>query len=192
MYKRSFSPKQQYRTNERIFATSLRVLDAEGKQIGVLSKIDALARAREAGVDLVEVAPLAKPPVAKLIDYNKFLYQTEKKKREEKRKAKVSETKEVRLGPFMGQADLENLANRAKGFLLEGNKVRFVLKFRGRQIVHPEFGHETVQKVIQLLSDVSKVEKEPRLEGKQLIAILSPERKKKNEEESQKLSSETI
>lgn len=193
MYKRTFSPRQQYRINERIFASTLRVLDTEGKQVGVLSKFDALQKAKELGVDLVEVAPQAQPPVAKLIDYNKFLYQVEKKKREEKRKAKVSETKEVRLGPFMGAADLENMKSRAEGFLKEGNKVRLVLKFRGRQIIHPEFGHEVVQKMITGLADVSKVEKEPRLEGKQLIAIISPERKKqKNEEENKEFSSQAV
>jgi translation initiation factor IF-3 len=169
-----FNNKQQYRINERIFANTLRVLDTDGKQVGVLSKQEALALAKEREVDLVEVAPAAKPPVAKLVDYNKFLYQQEKKKREEKKKAKVSETKEVRLGPFMGQADLENMQHRAKGFLAEGDKVRLVLKFRGRQIIHPEFGHETMQKMIAGLADVSKVERVPRLEGKQLITILSP------------------
>ena len=192
MYKRTFSPKQQYRINERIFASTLRVLDSEGKQIGVLSKFDALQKARELGVDLVEVAPQASPPVARIIDYNKFLYQVEKKKREEKRKAKTTETKEVRLGPFMGAADLENMRSRAEGFLKEGNKVRLVLKFRGRQIIHPEFGHDMIRKMVDGLADVSKVEKEPRLEGKQLIAILSPERKKKNEEENQEFGSQTV
>ncbi|HYK08504.1 MAG TPA: translation initiation factor IF-3, partial [Candidatus Eisenbacteria bacterium] len=154
---------------------------------------------RELGVDLVEVAPLATPPVAKLIDYNKFLYQTEKKKREEKRKAKTTETKEVRLGPFMGAADLENMRSRAEDFLKEGNKVRFVLKFRGRQITHPEFGYEIINKVVAGLQDVSKVEKEARLEGKQMIAIVSPEKKskkleeeQKNEEENKELSSQTV
>ena len=199
MYKKTFSPRQQYRINERIFASSLRVLDTEGKQVGVLSKTEALNKARELGVDLVEVAPLATPPVAKLIDYNKFLYQTEKKKREEKRKAKTTETKEVRLGPFMGAADLENMRSRAEDFLKEGNKVRFVLKFRGRQITHPEFGYEIINKVVAGLQDVSKVEKEARLEGKQMIAIVSPEKKskkleeeQKNEEENKELSSQTV
>lgn len=192
MYKKTFSPKSIYRINERIFASTLRVLDNEGKQIGVLSKFDALQKAKLLGVDLVEVAPLASPPVARLIDYNKFLYQVEKKKREEKRKAKTTETKEVRLGPFMGTADLENMRARSEGFLKEGNKVRLVLKFRGRQIIHPEFGHEMIAKMVAGLADVSKVEKPARLEGKQIIAILSPERKKKNEEEDQELSSQTI
>lgn len=184
MYKRTFSPKLQYRINERIFASTLRVLDTEGKQVGVLSKFDALQKAKELGVDLVEVAPQAKPPVARLIDYNKFLYQVEKKKREEKKKAKVSETKEVRLGPFMGAADLENMRTRSEGFLKDGNKVRLVLKFRGRQIIHPEFGHDMIAKMVAGLADVSKVEKPARLEGKQLIAILSPEKKKNHEEKN--------
>jgi len=199
LYKRTFAPRQQYRINERIFAQNLRVLDTEGKQIGVLSKFEALQKARELGVDLVEVAPMAKPPVAKLIDYNKFLYQQEKKKREEKKKAKTTETKEVRLGPFMGAADLENMRLRAEGFLKEGNKVRFVVKFRGRQIIHPEFGYEIIKKMVDGLSKVSKVERPAKLEGKQLIAIMSPGKEMpqesgeiKNEETNQKISSQTV
>ena len=100
MIKRFKGRKEQrkfYRINERIFASTLRVLDPEGRQIGVLSKFEALGKARELGFDLVEIAPLAKPPVARIIDFNKFLYQEEKKKKEEKRKSKASETKEVRL-----------------------------------------------------------------------------------------------
>lgn len=192
MYKKPFSQKQLYRLNERISAPTLRVLDAEGKQIGVISRAEALQMARDQEVDLVEITASANPPVVKLIDFNKFLYQIDKKKREEKRKAKVSETKEVRLGPFMGAADLENMRQRAQGFLEEGDKVRLVLKFRGRQIIHPEFGHEILQKMIAGLSEVSKVEREPRLEGKQIIAIISPERKKHAKEENQESSSQTI
>lgn len=195
MYKKPvISQKPHYRTNERIFAKTLRVLDSEGKQVGVLSKEEALRLAREQEVDLVEIAPMASPPVAKLIDYKKFVYQVEKKKREEKKKAKVSETKEVRLGPFMGAADLENMRLRAQGFLEEGDKVRLVLKFRGRQITHPEFGRETMQKIIDGLATISKLDREPKLEGKQLISILSPGKvvspgKENNaKEENQKLS----
>ena len=192
MYKKTFSQKQLYKLNERISAPTLRVLDAEGKQVGVMARHEALQMARLQEVDLVEITESANPPVVKLIDFNKFLYQIEKKKREEKRKAKVSETKEVRLGPFMGAADLENMRQRAQGFLEEGDKVRLVLKFRGRQVTHPEFGHEILQKMIAGLSEVSKVEREPRLEGKQIIAIISPERKKHAKEENQERSSQTI
>src|SRR5476651_1275985 len=150
-------------------ANSLRVLDFEGKQIGLLSRQEALEKARELELDLVEIAPNAKPPVAKIIDYNKFLYQQAKKKQEEKRKTKVTETKEVRLGPFMQGHDLDVMTGRARGFLEDSDKVRLVVKFNGRQITRPEFGRQVLLKVVQSLSDVSKIEKEPRLEGRQLV-----------------------
>lgn len=179
-----FKPRQQrifYRVNERIGATELRVLDSEGKQIGVLGKFEALDKARKLGLDLVEVAPQAKPPVARIVDFNKFLYQQEKKKKEERKKAKASETKEVRLGPFMDDHDLAVMIKRSRGFLGDGDKVRLVVKFSGRQIVHPEFGEQVLAKVIGELSDISKVEKEKHFEGKQLISILTPEKKHKKE-----------
>lgn len=183
-HKRSIDQKRLYRTNERIAARELRVLDAEGKQIGILDRFAALTKARELGLDLVEIAPMAKPPVAKIVDFNKFLYQEEKKKREEKKKAKVSETKEVRLGPFISDNDLQVMVKRAREFLMEGDKVRFVVKFRGRQVTRPEFGFATANKAIGLLSDISKVERDPHMEGRQLVAIISFERKK-NEKKDQ-------
>jgi translation initiation factor IF-3 len=177
-HKRPIDTKRFYKINERIFASSLRVLDIEGKQIGILSKAEALAKAQSKNLDLVEIAPQAKPPVAKIIDFNKFLYQEEKKKREEKKKTKVSNTKEVRLGPFMSDNDLSVMVKRAKDFLLAGDKVRFVVFFSGRQITHPEFGHQVLNKVIDGLSDVSKVEREKHLEGRKLITLISPERRR--------------
>lgn len=167
-----------YRVNERIFAPQLRVLGADGKQIGVFSKAEALLLAKDQELDLVEVASSAKPPVAKIIDFKKFLYQEAKKKKEEKKKAKVSETKEVRLGPFMDEHDLNVMIKRGVEFLTEGDKVRLVLKFKGRQITHPEFGKEIMGKVIMSLSEISKVDREPHFEGRQMIALLSPEKKK--------------
>jgi translation initiation factor IF-3 len=168
--------EKRYRLNERIFASQLRVLDLEGKQIGVLSKDEALKLAQEQELDLVEIAPMAKPPVAKIIDYNKFLYQQEKKKQEEKKKAKTSETKEIRLGPFMSDNDLQVMIRRGREFLEDGNKVRLVVKFRGRQITRSEFGKLVVNKVISALSDISKVDREPHFEGKQMISLLSAEK----------------
>ena len=172
------NPVQQYRINERIGAAQMRLLDAEGKQIGIFSRQEALQQAKEQELDLVEIAPQAQPPVVKLIDFKKFLYQEAKKKQEEKKKAKVSETKEVRLGPFMGEADLQTMILRTRGFLEEGDKVRLIVKFIGRQVTRPQFGHQILQKVFTALADISKVDREPKLEGKQLIAIISPERKK--------------
>jgi len=186
-YKRQQDNRKFYRVNDRIFASQLRVLDSAGLQIGVLSKFEALNKAREEGLDLVEIAPNAKPPVAKIIDFKKFLYQEEKKKREEKKKAKASETKEVRLGPFMSDNDLQVMIRRSRDFLEDGDKVRLVVKFAGRQITHPEFGHKILDKVIESLSDVSKVEKEKKLEGKQMISIISPDKKSKKEPEEEKV-----
>ena len=183
---RRFNKKKQdnrkfYRINERIFASNLRVLDAEGKQIGILTRFDALQKAKELGVDLVEVAPMANPPVVRIIDFKKFLYQESKKKNEEKKRSKVSETKEIRLGPFMNDHDLRTMIRRGTGFLEDNEKVRLIVKFMGRQIAHPEFGEKLMQKVISALSPFSKPEREPHFEGKQLIAILSPDKKNKNE-----------
>ncbi len=192
-----------YRTNERIYAPTLRVLDSLGKQIGVLGKFEALKIAREKGFDLVEVAPMAKPPVAKIIDFKKFLYQEAKKKKEEKKKSKVSETKEIRLGPFMDDHDLQVMIRRAKEFLKNNDKIRLVVKFAGRQIAHPEFGQKIIQSVIASLSGISKIEREAHFEGKQLIVILSPERSagrkpsggsgnKDYEEENKKISQQKV
>ena len=186
--------KKFYRLNERITAFELRVLDAKGEQIGLLKREEALARAKEAELDLVEIAPTAKPPVARIINFNKFLYQEEKKRRETKKKAKSSDTKEVRLGPFMDSHDLETRLKRAREFLEDNDKVKLVVRFKGRQMGHPEFGHKTIGKAIEMLSDVSKVDKEPRFEGRQLIAMLSPERKKheKEQNESKEVSEQTV
>lgn len=178
--------KKFYRTNERIFAQTLRVLDDEGKQIGILSKQETLDKARDLGLDVVEIAPQAQPPVVKLIDFKKFLYQEEKKKREEKRKAKASETKEVRLGPFISDNDLQVMINRCIDFLTEGNKVRLVVKFKGREMTRTNFGFEVIKKVVASVNDISKVDREARMEGRQMVAVLSPAKKKQQTEEISK------
>ncbi len=191
-YKKQQEKRVFYRTNERITAPSLRVLDKEGKQIGLLSRQEALARAQEEELDLVEIAGNATPPVAKIIDFNKFLYQQSKKKQEEKKKTKVTETKEVRLGPFMQGHDLEVMKNRARGFLEDSDKVRLVVKFNGRQITRPEFGRQVLQKVVEALSDISKIEKEPRMEGRQMVTILAPERKTNAKEKDKEINKQTV
>lgn len=196
-YKARVDNRKIYRVNERIFASTLRVLGSDGKQIGILTKAQALEQARDQGLDLVEIAPAAKPPVAKIIDFKKFLYQEEKKKREEKKNAKTSETKEVRLGPFMSDNDLGVMTRRAREFLQNGDKVRLVVVFNGRQVTHPEFGHKVLDKVIAQLSDTSKVERDRRLEGRKLMILISPEKrrpeiltegKKQNEKENKEIS----
>lgn len=189
-FKRNKYNKVFYLTNERINALTIRVLDSENKQIGILSKFEALSKARRLGLDLVCIAPRAQPPVAKIVDFKKFLYTLEKKKKEERKKTKVSETKEIRLGPFMNDHDLGVMIKRGRDFLENSDKVRLVVKFKGRQIVHPEFGKEILKKVINALSDICKIERDPHFEGKQLVTIIAPERKKKNVEEKNQESSQ--
>jgi len=198
-FKKYKEDRKFYRVNERIFALTVRVLDSNGHQIGVLSKFEALKKAKDQGLDLVEIAPTAIPPVAKIIDFKKFLYQEAKKKKEEKKKAKTSETKEVRLGPFMNAHDLQVMIKRSREFLTDNDKVKLVVKFIGRQIAHPEFGKDILKKVIAAVSDISNIDKEPHFEGKQLIAIISPERsskrgssKKDYEKENKEISKQTI
>lgn len=176
--------EKRYRLNHRIFASPLRVLDNEGKQVGVISKEEALKLAQEQELDLVEIAPQAKPPVARLIDFNKFLYQQSKKKQEEKKKTKNSETKEIRLGPFMSDNDLQVMIRRGREFLEAGDKIRLVVRFRGRQITRSEFGKGVIHKVVEALSDISKIDREPHFEGRQLVAMLSVEKGKKQESAS--------
>ncbi len=175
--------QRYYRINHRINAPQIRVLDAKGQQIGLLTKQEALNLAQSQELDLVEVAPMANPPVAKIINFKKFLYQQEKKKKEEKRKAKVSQTKEIRLGPFMSENDLQVRIKRGREFIEDGNKLRLVVKFKGRQITHPEFGRKIISNVIEALSEISKVDREPRFEGRQMIAVLSVEKGKKHAED---------
>lgn len=206
-HKKKPEQKKWYRINEKIFASQLRVLDSTGQQIGVLSKYEALQKAREEGLDLVEVASHANPPVAKLIDFKKFLYQEEKKRRDEKKKAKTSETKEVRLGPFMSDNDLMVMVNRAREFIQDGDKVRLVVKFKGRQITKTTFGVDVITKVANALSDIAKIDKESRMEGRQMVAILSQDKKtglkgesetegekinETNEEKNQEVNSKTV
>src|SRR3989344_4467782 len=132
----------------------MRLLDDTGKQIGVLTKDAALKKSREAGLDLVEIAPKAVPPVVKLIDYNKFLYQLKKKKQEEKKSTSKSETKEMRSGPFIDDHDLDIKIKKVREFLEDGDKVRFVVRFRGREMGRQDMGRAVLQKVIERLGEL--------------------------------------
>lgn len=165
--------EQYYRINNQIRAREVRLLDHEGKQIGVVSIDEARKMSDEQVLDLVEIAPMAQPPVVKLIDYTKFLYQQKKKKQEEKKKAVTSETKQIRMGPFIGEHDLDIKVKRAKEFFDDGDKVKFEVRFRGREFTKKELGQQVLQKVIDKLQDVAKVEREPHMEGRQMVTILS-------------------
>ncbi len=147
----------------------MRVLDIDGKQVGILTKDKALEIAREKGVDLVEIAPLAKPPVARIIDFKKFKYLESKKKQAEKRKQKHVDMKEIRLSPVIGQHDLDTRAARAKEFIDQGHTLKISIPFRGRLITHKELGFEVLHRFFDAIKPV-KVVREPKFEGKILVA----------------------
>jgi translation initiation factor IF-3 len=158
---------------------TVRLLDEEGKQIGIVTKLEALQKAKELDIDVVEIAPKAKPPVAKLIDFKKFKYQEAKKEQEIRKSQKNVGVKEIRLRPFIGQHDFDTRLNRAKEFLADGNQVKLSLFFRGREITRKEFGFDVMKRFIAGLSAV-RVVREPHLEGKVLAAMVVPDKKKES------------
>ena len=150
------------------------MIGADGSQLGILEVDRALAIAQEAGLDLVEVAPMARPPVARIMDYGKYKFEQAKMARQAKKKQHVIHLKEVKFRPGIDEHDFETKTRHARRFLEEGNKVKVTLMFRGRQITHPELGKQVVDRVAQLLADIGKVESDARLEGKAMTMILSP------------------
>jgi len=168
-----YKPDVSYRINYEIHAPTVRLLDDQGVQIGILSLVEAKKLSEEKLLDLVEVAPMAKPPVVKLIDYNKFLYQIKKKKQEEKKHTKVSETKQVQFGPFIDDHDLGIKLGRAREFIEDGDKVRFVVRFRGREMTKQDLGRAIMKTVIDRMQDIAKVEKEMHMEGRQMIMFMT-------------------
>jgi translation initiation factor IF-3 len=172
-----------YRLNYQIASQTLRLLDEEGKQIGVVSKIEALQKAKELGIDVVEIAPNAKPPVAKLIDFKKFKYQEAKKDRESKKSQKNVGVKEIRLRPFIGQHDFDTRVAKAKDFLEEGNQVKVTVFFRGREITRKEFGFNVVKRFLES-SEPVKVVREPHMEGRNLVAMMIADKKKEQDAKS--------
>lgn len=168
-----------FRINYQISASEVRLLRDDGSQIGVISRDEALSQAKIAGLDLVEVAPLAKPPVVKLIDFKKFLYQLAKKEREQKASAKKVDLKEIRLTPFMAANDFQVKIDRGAGFLKEGHKLRINVKFVGRQLSHKEFADQIMNRAISALAELSVVDQSGKWLGKQYQATLSPVKSKR-------------
>ena len=168
-----------YAINQFVKGLELRVVDETGKQVGVMSKVDALTEAGKRGMDLVEIAPTAKPPVAKIIDFKKFKYLEAKKEREGRAKSGKVELKELRFTPFIASGDLESRLGRMKEILQDGDRVKIVVKFTGRQITHPEFGHELIKKVLSLLEGIAVADGVPKLQGKQLFLVVNPAKKAK-------------
>jgi translation initiation factor IF-3 len=159
-------------TNFHIQAEKLRVVDNEGKQVGVLTRDEALEKAKAQEEDLILIAPQAEPPVAKIIDFKKFLYQEDKKLKEAKKGIKKSTVKDIKLSLFVASADLERFENKAKEFLAEGNQIRLNLGLKGREMGKKPMGIELLKKFIASLGDVN-VSKEPKVEGRVIRAVVS-------------------
>lgn len=157
-----------------IDAREVLVIGPEGEQLGVLSKQDALAAAAEAGLDLVEVAPNATPPVCRIMDFGKFKYQQSKKAQLAKKKQKVIQVKELKVRPKTDDHDLETKAKHARRFLEEGNKIKVTVRFRGREIVHPDRGERVLKKLMELLEGFATVESPPKMEGRTMVMVVTP------------------
>ncbi|MBW8748029.1 MAG: translation initiation factor IF-3 [Acidobacteria bacterium] len=165
------------RTNERIRAREVRVIDENGEQVGIMQPFDALKIARERGLDLVEISPNAVPPVCRIQDYGKFLYEKDKSDRAAKKKQKVITIKEVKFSVTVDEHDYQTKKNQAVRFLQEGDKVKASLRFKGRQMAHRDLGYKIIHRLIQDVGENGTVEFMPRMEGTTLHAILAPTKK---------------
>jgi translation initiation factor IF-3 len=165
------------RYNERIRAREVRVIGPDGAQLGIKTVPDALALAREIDLDLVEVAPLATPPVCRIMDYGKFRYEESQRAREARKKTAHVSVKEVKFRPKIGKGDFDTKVRHVQGFLAEGHKVKVSLQFRGREMAHPELGSKILDEVIEQISSVGKVETQARLEGRSMTMVLVPDKK---------------
>ncbi len=162
------------RINEAIRSREIRLIDETGQNVGVVVRQDALDRATAAGMDLVEISPDAEPPVCKILDYGKFKYQEQKKATEARKRQKIVEIKEIKLRPNIDDHDYDVKMKSIKRFFEEGDKVKVTLRFRGREMAHQSLGMEVLKRVKADLETISKVESEPRFEGRQMVMVLAP------------------
>ncbi|MBS29342.1 MAG: translation initiation factor IF-3 [Alphaproteobacteria bacterium] len=162
------------RTNEDIEVSEVRLVDENGEQVGVVSTELALQRAIAAGLDLVEVSPNADPPVCKIIDYGKLKYQEQKKRNETRKKQKTIDVKEIKLRPNIDTHDYDVKMRNARRFIDDGDKVKVTLRFRGREMAHQDLGAQVLQRVREELDEIAKVEQMPKMEGRQMVMVMSP------------------
>ena len=162
--------------NEQIRDREVRLIGADGEQLGIVSSREAQKIADEAGLDLVKIAPNAKPPVCKVIDYGKYRYEQARKEKDAKKKQKTVELKEIRLSPNIEANDLNTKMNAAKKFLAKGNKVKITLRFRGREMAHVQQSKHILDDIAENLSDVAVVEKAPKVEGRSIGMVLAEKR----------------
>ena len=162
------------RTNEKIRATQVRVINSDGKNLGTLSTQEAINIAKQKGLDLIEISPKANPPVCKIIDIGKYKYDLQKKANKAKKKQKTVNLKEIKLRPVTEIHDYNFKIKNAQKFLKKGDKVKFTVLFKGREMQHTHLGHELMQRIINDTNDLGKVEVQPKFEGRQIIMIVQP------------------
>ncbi|MBM1219346.1 translation initiation factor IF-3 [Ponticoccus sp. SC2-23] len=162
------------RVNSRIRAAEIRLIGAEGENIGVISPEKALALAEEAGLDLVEISPNANPPVCKIMDYGKYKYETQKKEAEARKKQKIIEVKEVKFRPNTDTHDYDVKMRNVLKFLENGDKVKVTLRFRGREMAHQDLGRDLLHRVAADVEEIGKVENMPKMEGRQMVMMIGP------------------
>ena len=170
--------KQHQRLNGEINSPEIRLVGVEGEQLGIVSLAEALAKAEAAELDLVEIAPTAKPPVCRIMDYGKFKYRESKKQHEAKLKLKQIKVKEVKFRPGTDEGDYKIKLRNLIQFLGEGDKAKITLRFRGREMAHQEFGVRLLERVRNDLDEIAQVEQMPRLEGRQMVMVVAPRKKK--------------
>jgi translation initiation factor IF-3 len=176
---------KQLRINERIRISQVRVIGADNSQLGVMSPVDALRLAREAGLDLVEVAPQVSPPVCKIMDFNKFRYEEERREREAKKKHHVAKLKEVKFKPHIEDHDYKVKMEMIRRFLVRGDQVKVTMVYRGRELAHTELGRRILDRLIDDLKTISKVERSPQLDGRFMTMVFGADREKIRQYERQ-------
>ena len=162
--------------NERIRDKEVRLISQSGEQLGIMSSKEAMRLAREADLDLVKIAPTAKPPVCKIIDYGKYRYELARKEKEAKKKQRTMEVKEVRLSPNIDKNDLNTKANQARKFLSKGDKVKVTLRFRGREMAHVNYSKQILDSFCEILEDIAVVDRRPKMEGRSMVMFLLEKR----------------
>ncbi len=167
---------RETRINDRIRAREVRLIGSDGEQLGVVPIREALTRAQEAALDLVEIAPTAAPPVCKIMDFGRYKYEQGKRERDAHKKTHGGELKGMRMSPKIGEHDFQVKMRQVKEFLKDGNKVRVAMWFRGREMAHPKVGEVLLVRLAQSLTDVGVVEGTPKLEGRNMIMILAPKK----------------
>ena len=173
----SISTTKRARRNEEIDSREVRLIGAKGEQLGVHPTDEAMPNALDAGLDLVEVAPNAEPPVCRIMDYGKYLFELNKKAHSAKRKQKQIQVKEVKLRPGTGEGDYQVKLRNLVRFLSGGDKAKVTMRFRGREMVHQELGVQVLQRVQADLADIAIVEQHPKLEGRQMVMVFGPKKK---------------